>query len=99
LRRLDPQSPLQGDEVKQLLDGLLHLADVRNKKAVERGVIELLRGIEIEHAGNEALVSTSPWQQFSQLALEKFGKKGPTHTKGDYMPTPANFKVEKEEWI
>jgi DNA helicase HerA-like ATPase len=99
LRRLDLQSPLQDDEVKQLLDGLLQLADVRNKKAVERGVIELLRGIEIEHAGTQASVSISPWQQFSQLALEKFGKRGPAHMKGDYMPTPTNFREEKEEWI
>jgi len=62
-------------------------------------VIELLRGIEIDHAGTEASASISPWQQFSQLALEKFGKKGPVHTKNDYMPTPANFREEKEEWI
>src|SRR6266496_5923776 len=77
LRRLDPQNPPQDDEVKQLLDGLLLLADMRNKKAVERGVIELLRGIEIEHARTEASVSILPWQQFSQLALEKFGRKSP----------------------
>ncbi len=99
LRRLAPQNPLQHDEVRQLLDGLLLTVDAQGKKMVERGVIELLRGIEIEHARSKKPVSISPWQQFSQLALEKFGKKSPAHTKSDYMPTPTNFKEEKEEWI
>lgn len=99
LRRLDPQNQPQHDEVKQLLDGLLLSVDIQNKKLVEKGVIELLRGIEIEHASSELPVSISPWQQFSQLALEKFAMKGPAHTKGDYMPTPANFKEEKKEWL
>jgi len=99
LRRLDPQHPPQHDEVKHLLDGLLLHTDTPGKKTVEKSLIELLRGIEIEHATAEASVRTLPWQQFSQVALERYGKRDSSHTTGDYMPTPANFTEEKEEWI
>jgi hypothetical protein len=100
LRRLAPQSPPPQDEVEQLLKSLFALcSNTHDKKALEQGIIETLRDIEIEWAHHGSSVSTLPWQQFSDLVMERYGKHATSHTSTEPLQPPPSFFDDKEEWI
>jgi hypothetical protein len=99
LQRLDPQHPLHYDEVKQLLESVFQGTQERQAKILEKEVIVLLREVEIEHAHPRGRENILPWKQFSELLLEKYGKRSPHGKDRSHMPMPANFLGPGEEWI
>jgi uncharacterized protein len=101
LTRLDPSSPPQLDEVCQLIQGLgqyqLTMENGVRPDQLERGLVELLRDIEIARVTSKERIT--PWAQFAEIARAKYGQPASKQRLDTSESTPPSFfSTERKEW-
>jgi hypothetical protein len=92
LQHLDSGSPLQLDEVRQLLDGLPDRSKQREQ------IVDILRAVEMSYVVADHKTTEKPWEQFSKLVKKQLGQTSSAVTSGSPIITPPGFANSLEGW-